>query len=146
MTSVTTRAAEAVSHTLSTFQRISGQSLQAVREVHTEGSLDRLILAFEHLSLMVSASEDDDSIGVIVTDSAGRSPAGGMDAGHLEPWNKFLGKCFGWGWVTINQQGYCDGVLLSFEGIVPQVFLHVIASSIKVGSITGISPQPCGGA
>lgn len=49
-----------------------------------------------------------------------------------EPWQKLIGKECGWTWVTINQQGYRDGVLLSFSGIVPSVMLHVIASSIEV--------------
>ena len=60
-------------------------------------------------------------------------------------WNRndsrlFTPKTFGWGWVAIDQQGYCDGLLLSFEAIVfPEIVLNVVASSIKVGAVTKIS-------
>jgi len=51
------------------------------------------------------------------------------------PWKKFLGKELGWTWVAVNQQGYCDSVMLSFDGIVPTILLNVVASSIKVCTI-----------
>ena len=63
-----------------------------------------------------------------------------VDVSSNEPWVNFIGKVFGWGWITLNQQGYCDGVLLSFEQVVfPEVALNVIASSIKVGVVTKVS-------
>jgi hypothetical protein len=46
-------------------------------------------------------------------------------------WDRFIGKAFGWGWVTVNQQGYCDGALLGFDGISPNISIEVMASSIK---------------
>jgi hypothetical protein len=51
------------------------------------------------------------------------------------PWRRLLGKELGWTWVATNQQGYCDSVMLSFEGIIPTILLHVIASSIEVFTI-----------
>jgi hypothetical protein len=43
---------------------------------------------------------------------------------------------FGWGWITMNQQGYCDGLLLSFGKVIfPQLVLNVMASAIEVGKI-----------
>jgi hypothetical protein len=62
------------------------------------------------------------------------TPAG-RNALAVASWKELLGKECGWTWVAINQQGYCDGVMLSFDGIVPTVLLHVIASSIEVFSI-----------
>jgi hypothetical protein len=56
-------------------------------------------------------------------------------AAAVTPWKKLLGKEIGWTWVAINQQGYCDSIMLSFDGIIPTVLLHVIASSIEVFSI-----------
>lgn len=56
-------------------------------------------------------------------------------AAAIMPWKKLLGKECGWTWVATNQQGYCDSVMLSFDGIVPTVLIHVIASSIEVFSI-----------
>jgi hypothetical protein len=51
-------------------------------------------------------------------------------------WKSLLGKECGWTWVAVNQQGFCDSVMLSFDGVVPTVLLHVIASSIEILSIT----------
>jgi len=62
-------------------------------------------------------------------------PLDRVDVSHLPPWKDFVGVPFGWGWVTVNQQGYCDGMLLSLGGIFPQVVLSVIASSIKIGQV-----------
>jgi len=46
-------------------------------------------------------------------------------------------KSFGWGWLTINQQGYIDGDMLSFAGITPRLLITVVASSLKVSGIEG---------
>jgi hypothetical protein len=37
--------------------------------------------------------------------------------------------------VIVNQQGYCDGAMLSFDGIRPGVLLTVVASALKVSAI-----------
>jgi hypothetical protein len=50
--------------------------------------------------------------------------------------SELMGKELGWTWAATNQQGYCDSVMMSFEGIIPTVLLHVIASSIEVFTIT----------
>ena len=130
MTTAKTRAAEALFPMLSVFHLISGQPLQAVWQVQTEGCLGEFLFSFGSNTLSVSVVEEDDSIEIsasVATDSANR-----FDVSGQEPWSMFLGKPFGWGWLTVNQQGYCDGVLLSFGGIMPQVMLNVVASSIKV--------------
>jgi hypothetical protein len=49
-----------------------------------------------------------------------------------KPWSALIGAAFGWGWITINQQGYCDGVLLSFNGHLPTLLLSVVGSSITI--------------
>ncbi len=124
--------AEALAPMLSAFHSLSDQCLHAVWLVYTEGSLDRLILAFGQTSLIIVADENDDSIDFTVSEITDPRGIGGVDASGQEPWNNLIGKSFGWGWITVNQQGYCDGLLLSFKGIVPQIMLNVIASSIKV--------------
>lgn len=135
MTTFKTGVAEALAPMLSAFHSISDMSLQSVWQVHTDGSLDKLVLDFGRASLVVLADENDDSIDVVSTETADVGDVGVVDGSHLEPWSRFIGKPFGWGWVTVNQQGYCDGLLLSFGGIFPQVALNVIASSIKVSAI-----------
>lgn len=137
MTTEKARAAEALAPMLSAFHAIADQRLQRVWQFHTEGSLDKLALDFGALSLIVIANEDDDSINIALSQKADQRDTGGVDATHTMPWSSFIGKHFGWGWVTVNQQGYCDGLLLSFGGIIPSVVLNVIASSIKVSAIPG---------
>jgi hypothetical protein len=138
MPTVKTRVAQALSPMLSAFHSITERRLQHVWQMHTEGSLDRLIFDFGSVSLVVTADEDDDSIDFGVAASPDASQVGCVEASHVEPWKGLIGKSFGWGWVTVNQQGYCDGLLLSFEGIVPDVLLNVMASSIKVGLIARV--------
>ncbi len=46
-------------------------------------------------------------------------------------WSRFIGKEFFWGWLTVNQQGATDGVLLSFDGVVPEIGLNVVAASFE---------------
>jgi len=54
------------------------------------------------------------------------------------PWAMFMGKPFGWGWVAINQQGYCDSILFSFNDAYPQLALTVVASEIKISAVMRI--------
>ena len=136
MTVAKARTAEALSPMLAFFHRIEGKVLHAAWKVHTEGSLDRLILDFGSDALIVVADENDDSIDITVADVANLGTTDAVDGSNLDPWKRFVGQAFGWGWVTVNQQGYTDGLLLSFGGIVPQVAINVIASSIKVSTIT----------
>ena len=135
MTAVNMRAAEALYPVLSVFHSIASLPLQDVWQVHSEGSVDRLILDFNSTSLVISANEDDDSIECSAVNAPFVDEGCRLDVSDREPWKNFIGSSFGWGWVTVNQQGNCDGLLLSFEGIAPQVVLNVIASSLKVGAI-----------
>jgi len=127
-------AAKAIHSMLSPFHAMTGQTLRTVQYRDEEGSRTQITLGFDSGSLKIQANENDDSIEVTVV------PCGSVndltDAGSLEPWTTFIGKTLGWGWLAFNQQGYCDGVLLSFDGgVLPQVVLTVAASSIKVGSV-----------
>jgi len=118
-------------HLLSEFQGIDRQVLRAVWRVYTEASLGKIALGFEKDTLVVEAVSFDDTITIHLISNNDRNIDGWIDASHSKPWSSFIGKTFGWGWITINQQGYLDGVLLSFDGIIPQVMLIVMASSIK---------------
>jgi Family of unknown function (DUF6334) len=113
--------------------------LRAVYRVAGEGEENEtLALDFTTKRLVFTADPDDDTIRL----GCEPLPAGGSDAAQridgAAPWNSLLGREFGWGWVTINQQGYCDGVLLSFDGIVPTLLLTVAASALSVAQITPV--------
>ncbi len=136
MTTTKNGVAEALTPMLSAFHSIGDASLQGVWQFYSDGSLDKVVLDFGAVSLIIVADENDDSIDFTVTNRCDVRGAGTVDGRHREPWSGLIGKPFGWGWIIVNQQGYCDGLLLSFAGIVPQLLLNVIASSIKVSAIS----------
>ena len=129
------KSAEALFPVLSIFHVASGEKLRAVWQYWADTSLVRLELEFGSTALVLDADEDDDSISL--SNSSASVPIGFTrhDVSKGLPWSGLVGRPFGWGWVTINPQGYCDGVLLSFDGLIPHVCVNVIASSIKVGAV-----------
>jgi len=128
------RAAQALDPTLSKFLSLNGILLQRVLAHSSKGCVDRIVFDFGKSRLSVRADGDDDSLdlGVESKDSKG---AGWVDLTRRNPWRHCVGKPFGWGWVAVNQQGYPDGLLISFGNIRPQLMLNVVASSIKTASI-----------
>jgi Family of unknown function (DUF6334) len=125
------RAAQALRPLLDTFHGLNGLILRAISRVYVHESVGRLVLDFDQVSLVVEANSDVDTIEIGVEDRHSMSREDYIDASRSVPWSKFVGEPFGWGWLAINQQGYCDSILLSFHGITPQLLLNVIASSIK---------------
>lgn len=141
MTSPKIAAAEALFTTLSPFQDIGCLPLKTVREFRESEMLSRLAFDFGSTTLQVEAIADDDTVAISLRNRP-TAQDGEIDASTRQPWCDLIGKEFGWGWVTINQQGYLDGVLLSFSGITPQVVINVIASSLKVGQIAMSTEAP----
>ena len=132
-------AGTALRPALDAFHAVDGQLLTSVSEIYEDGGLTRIVFTFERNTLTVAANSEDDSVELSVTNSSGRLPA--HNASEREPWVTFIREPFGWGWLTLNQQGYCDGVLLSFRGIIPQLVLTVEASSFSVGTIKRLQPS-----
>ncbi len=62
-----------------------------------------------------------------------------------KPWKKYVGKECGWSWLAWNQQGYLDSVLISFEGIEPNVLLNTIGSSIEIFAISLVEKASAAG-
>jgi hypothetical protein len=122
------------------FHEISGESLRSVWRVYSENNLDKIVLGFDQNTLIVEADAYDDTIVFCIVRNRDLNTEGWVDTTHSEPWSRFIGEVFGWGWITINQQDALDGILLSFDGITPQVMLSVMASSIKESLI--IEPRP----
>lgn len=121
--------------TLLHFHRINGKHLKAVWRFYGGTDLDKVTLSFDEESLLIEAEPFDDTISISVLHNNERCTEGWLASSDFEPWNNFIGKSFGWGWVAINQQDALDSVLLSFEGLRPQLFLMVMASSIKENMI-----------
>jgi hypothetical protein len=112
--SVDTKTALAVGEALfaqfSPLQEIAGKTLQAVWQLESLGSLEQVILDFGPVSLAVAAVSDDDSVDFRCTKTAELDTTGCANASRDQYWSAFIGLPFGWGWVTVNQQGYCDGI------------------------------------
>ena len=113
------------------FHHINGHALRAVWHVYIDQCLDKVILEFDQDCLIAEAEPCDDMMVFHLGSKHGLSRDGWRDVSSSEPWHSLIGQAFGWGWITINQQDALDGILLSFDGIYPQVMLNVIASSIE---------------
>lgn len=122
------------------FHAVGGQELQFVWRIIEEGSVTAIVLKFEKLSLVVEAQEDFDTVDVHVEEENGAESLGKVAASG-PPWISLIGRKFAWGWITMNQQGYCDGVILSFDEITPKLLLTVAASSIYESNIE--NPPHC---
>ena len=120
---------------LAEFLEIGARALGAVWYVEIHGCLDKIILEFDDVSLLFEAEVDFDTLRISHINSAKLQELSNKVAQTRGPWDAFIGKPFGWGWITINQQNYLDGVLLSFDGLEANILLNVMASSIVVSSI-----------
>jgi hypothetical protein len=140
MTAFKTKVAEAMSPMLDVFHSIGEAPLHLVAYFYVQGCLERIVFSFGPTSLVVLADEDDDTVAISAVDTESLEIAPESDVSHLPLWEPFIARPFGWGYAVVNQQGYCDGLLLSFGDIRPKVLLQVIASSIDVKAISEFSP------
>jgi hypothetical protein len=72
----------------------------------SDGLLTHIALDFESKSLMVRADGEDDTVEICSIDSPRSERLQENDASNVYPWENLIGQEFGWGWVTVNQQGY----------------------------------------
>jgi hypothetical protein len=140
MSDAKTKAAQALDPLLSSFRVIEDQALRAVWYKKECDILDQIVLQFDQLSLAirVNGADEIDFEAIPLPDI---KKLNYIDASILNPWHAFIGKKFGWGWITTNQQGYCDGLLLGFESIIPGLIFNVAASEIMIGKIEMQPPQ-----
>jgi hypothetical protein len=129
------QAAEAVYPLLSIFHEVNGLPLRSVRQNYFEGSRVSIVLECGSRTLTLRADENDDTVNIFLDGIADFTVDQVEIVDEQEPWKEFIGQEFGWGWIMVNQQGYLDGVVLSFGGIVPQLMITVMASSLKVRKI-----------
>lgn len=127
-------AATALDPRLRLFDGLGCREMSAVWSRHECGSLTEIVLNFGGLFLAATAEEDYDTLRIEVRTE--QSLTGFTHISATAPWDRYLGQPFSWGWLTLDQQGYPDGVLLGFgDDIYPKIILNVIASEIKVGAI-----------
>jgi Family of unknown function (DUF6334) len=139
MISQTKIAGEALLSALGPFHEIAGLPLLTVKETISHASFSEIRLDFGPKSLLIKAESEDDTVVISVVEHPEEN--GKIDVGSRKPWSKLIGLKFGWGSLVINQQGYVDGVLLSFSGIEPQLLINVVASSLKVMQIVKVGEE-----
>jgi hypothetical protein len=122
-------AGKALSPILQPFHQAQGKQLTAVLRRDTDEG-EEMILAFGMDGLFFACDEDLDKLTLRFEELSDIEDV--EDLTTDAAWNRFLGKEFFWGWLTINQQGYNDGALLSFDGVVPEIGLNVVASEFEV--------------
>jgi hypothetical protein len=125
------KTTEALSPFLALFAQIHGSLLKEVRQVKEYGDVVEISLQFDSIRLSIRAVGDDDTIDLSLEEPI----ATGELISQQQPWVGNVGKPTGWNWVMINQQGYLDGVLLSFGEVIPEIVITVVASELKVNKI-----------
>jgi hypothetical protein len=99
------------------------------------GCRQEIILDLGDSFLRFGVDPDTDSITAQFQGRPFGSKRGYRSMRASAPWSRFLNEECGWTWLAVNQQGYWDSILLSFEAVVPNILLNVMASSIYVFTI-----------
>lgn len=127
---------------LDAFQELAQKDDQKLEEVWQrveDGCRELIALKFSEGVLTFTVDPDTDTVEVRRLDAEAFDPSGLVLAPATAPWTGLLGRPFGWGWAAVNQQGYQDGVLLSFGGLEPSVLLVVAASSLRVYAVNELA-------
>lgn len=130
------KVAEAAAPLIEVFHSIGEEPLDHVSYFYVHGCLERIVFVFGSTSLVVLADEDDDTVVLSTASTATTDTSLETNMTHLPLWTPFTGKPFGWGYIVINQQGYCDGLLLSFGDMRSKILVQVLASSLQVSMIS----------
>ena len=134
---IRTTTAKTLFPLLSIFHEVNGYALKSVSVETSEDLLTGIAFNFGSKSLIVNVNSDDDTVEFACIDSLQLAYPPENDKSKASPWKEILGQEFGWGWVVINQQGYLDGIILSFGGITPQFLITAVASALKINDIGG---------
>jgi hypothetical protein len=106
--------------------------LNDVLEKRIDDCRDQLVFSLGDCFLRFGVDIDTDTITGEFQPHPFRAKRGYTSVRSTKPWNGFVGKECGWTWFAWNQQGYLDSVLVSFDGVEPNVLLQTIASSVEV--------------
>lgn len=116
--------------------------LREVYERVTDGCRAELVLQWDGGYLLFRADTDTDSLEVVFHEGDLGSSPKYRSLRSSSPWSEYLDKSCSWTWLAVDQQGYWDSALLSFDGVVPCVLLNVMASSINVYSVVRGEGEP----
>jgi hypothetical protein len=95
----------------------------------------RIDFYVEGYCLALTTNADTDEIIATVEPAAAVPPADPALPAHLRG---LIGRRFGWSWYAVNSQGYCDMLILAFDGIAPELAFLVEASKIHVSRIASL--------
>lgn len=120
---------------LEPFKSCQLKALKAVLQNDDEDG-ESILLVFGVDALRLKSDPDADRLSISF------GPLGNVDefddlTGDA-PWSRFIGKDFFWGWLAVNQKGEVDGALLSFDGVLPEVGVSVVASSLETVIVTRV--------
>jgi hypothetical protein len=108
--------------------------LHDVFEKIVDGRRDEIVLDFGDSFLRFGVETEFDTIEGRFHGEA-FAKRGYRSVGSTDPWAPFLNESCGWTWLAVNQQGYWDTVLISFDAVIPNVLLNAMASSLYVFKI-----------
>ena len=109
--------------------------LHDVFEKVVDGCRDEIVLDFGDSCLRFSVDADTDSIMGRFQGTKFSAKRGYQSIISSALWRPYLEEECGWTWLAINQQGYWDTILISFDAVVPNILLNVMASSVYVFAI-----------
>jgi hypothetical protein len=113
-------------------ERIEPYCLHDVCEKVVDGRRDEIVLDFGDSFLSFVVEPDHDTVACRFHDKPFVSKRSFRRVGTESPWSQYIDKECGWTWLAVNQQGYWDTVLISFDAVIPNVALNVMASSFYV--------------
>jgi hypothetical protein len=118
--------------------------LRRVLQAVCEGCLSDVLFDFGDGFLWVHVNEDDDTLTARFLDPAACADAvfeNGTEWSDFGELREYVGKSCGLTWQAVNSQGYCDSILIAFDGVIPDVMLHALASSILLFRLQEVPTQ-----
>jgi hypothetical protein len=124
--------------------------LRRVFQATVDGCRSDVLFDFGDGFLRVHVNENDDTLSASFLDPAAYADAefeAGSRWSDFGEFREYIGRSCGLTWQAVNSQGYCDSILIAFGGIVPDVMLHALASSIllfRLQEVPAPIPDPNG--
>ena len=123
-------------------ERAEPYCLHDVHEKVVDGCREEIVLDFGDSFLSFVVESNYDTVDCRFRNKPFVSKRGYRRIGSESPWGRYIDKPCGWTWLAVNQQGYWDTALISFDAVVPNVLLNVMASSLYVFDVKGNSGEP----
>jgi hypothetical protein len=120
------------------YEDVQGQRicsiLGTVPLLYNDGHIafDAIKLVLTQCELQISVDNDSDEIVVNMTPLVAQPENLAVEWEAVEFFSDFLDGNIGWLWIAQNHLGYSDTLILSSDGIEPQILLHGMASKLNL--------------